>query len=113
MTDLPSVDWYAVRCVFAVLEAREDGVTTYEERVTLWHAHSHDEAIERAEADAEAYAADIAPATYLGLAQSYQLFEAPGDGVEVFSLMRDSTLAADDYLNTFFDTGSERGQEAP
>jgi hypothetical protein len=26
----------------------------------------------------------------------------------VFSLMRDSSLAADDYLDRFFDTGDER-----
>lgn len=113
MTDVPTPDWYAVRCIFAVNEPAGDTETTYEERVTLWQAPSHEEAIRRAEADAENYAADIAQATYLGLAQSYQLFDAPADGVEVFSLMRDSALTPSDYLRTYFDTGSERQQHMP
>lgn len=30
-----------------------------------------------------------------------------GHGVEVFSLMRDSDLASEDYISRFFDTGAE------
>ena len=44
----------------------------------------------------------------LEFAQVYRLAEFPADGAEVFSLMRDSDLDADQYLSTFFDTGSER-----
>jgi hypothetical protein len=91
----------------------EDTERTYEERVTLWRAPSHDGAIERAEAEARDYAAVLAPAEYLGLAQSYRLSDAPADGVEVFSLLRDSELTPSDYLNAFFDTGSERQQPSP
>lgn len=36
------------------------------------------------------------------------LFTAPRDGAEVFSLMRDSDLEPDDYLDAFFSTGNER-----
>jgi hypothetical protein len=39
--------------------------------------------------------------------QSYRLSSGPSDGGEVFSLIRRSELAADRYLDTFFDTGSE------
>lgn len=91
----------------------EGEYTTYEERITLWRASSADEAIERAEAEAEEYAAGIeeTPVTYLGLAQCFHLFDEPGDGAEIFSLMRDSDLDHDDYIDSFFDTGSERASD--
>ncbi|MFL6106428.1 MAG: DUF4288 domain-containing protein [Marmoricola sp.] len=100
-------DWYAVRCVFrAVVEV---GQTTYEERITLWQAGSTTEAIERAEAEAEEYAAGIegGEIEYVGLAQCFHLFDEPADGAEIFSLMRDSGLEPEDYLDAFFDTGDE------
>jgi Domain of unknown function (DUF4288) len=109
--DRPS-GWYAVRCVFVAGGGSEDTERTYEERVTLWQARNHEEAIQRAEAEARDYAEGIAPAEYLGLAQSYQLFDAPADGVEVFSLLRESGLAPSAYLDAFFDTGSERQQDS-
>ncbi|MET3963444.1 hypothetical protein ABIE44_003378 [Marmoricola sp. OAE513] len=99
--------WYAVRCVFrSVVDV---GLTTYEERITLWQAADSSEAIERAEAEAEDYAASIegAEVEYVGLAQCFHLFDDPVDGAEIFSLMRDSALTPEEYLDTFFDTGSE------
>ena len=99
--------WYAVRCVFAAGRLAEDGQETYEERITLWKAQSAEEAIARAEAEAEAYASGLGHWSYLGLAQSFNLFDEPKDGAEVFSLIRDSTLEPDDYLDAFFDTGGE------
>ncbi len=80
----------------------------YEERITLWNANDIDGAIELAEAEAKSYAKDI-EAEYIGLAQAYHLFdEIKSSGIEVFSLVRDSDLESDDYLDTFFDTGNER-----
>jgi hypothetical protein len=104
------LSWYSVRCVFAVGWPPEAAGKTYEERITLWHASSAEEAIARAEAEALEYAAVIeeAPSTYTGLAQCYQLVDEPGDGAEVFSLMRASQLEPDAYLDRFFDTGAER-----
>lgn len=68
-----------------------------------------DEAITRAEAEAADYAATIddSPDQYLDLAQGYMLSDHPGDGSEVFSLIRTSTLDPTDYLDTFFDSGDE------
>jgi len=82
----------------------------YEERITLWLAASAEEAIERAEVEAIEYAGAIeeSPDTYLGIAQSYRLADTPGDGAEAFSLMRSSVLETDEYLDAFFDTGTER-----
>lgn len=100
--------WYSVRCVL-----RHHGdERLFEERITLWNASSFDEAIRRAEADAAEYGG-LVNADYLGLAQGFELAEdSPGDGAEVFSLMRESDLAVGAYLDTFFDTGTERQQHS-
>lgn len=104
------ISWYSVRCVFAVGWPPEAIGETYEERITIWRARSAEEAIARAEAEALKYAAIIeeSPSTYIGLAQSYRLSDELTDGAEVFSLMRGSKLAPKEYLDTFFDVGTER-----
>lgn len=111
--DSAALGWYAVRCVFAVGWPPEAVGKAYEERITLWQARCVDEAIERAEAEATGYASEIeeSPSRYLGLAQAFQLVEPPADGAEVFSLLRDSQLAPDKYLTTYFDTGDEHQQQ--
>jgi hypothetical protein len=104
----PSEPWFSVRCLFRHLPA------SYEERITLWRAGTPDEAVTLAEADARDYAKGLEGAEYLGLAQAFHLFEAQvGDGTEIFSLVRDSDLAPDDYLDAFFDTGGERQHDLP
>ncbi|WP_431676466.1 hypothetical protein [Kitasatospora sp. KL5] len=100
------MDWYGVRCVF---EWTTPGGRAFEERITLWQASSADEAIALAEAEAETYAADNG-FDRLDFAQSYRLGGAPGPGAEVFSLLRDSALEPSEYLDAFFDTGTERQQ---
>jgi hypothetical protein len=78
--------------------------------VTLWRAASFDAAIEAAELEAERYAA-AHHHEYLGIAQSYEMSGPKvGSGSEVFSLLRDSELDPDDYVDAFFDTGRERHQ---
>ena len=106
--------WYAVRCVF-----RFDGVadqpSSYEERITLWHAADGDEALERAEVDAEHYASETAESLgeYLGFAQAYWLFDEPGDGAEVFSMFRESRLTPDAYVERYFDDGAVGAEPGP
>jgi hypothetical protein len=81
---------------------------TYEERITLWQARSFEDAIKLGEAEAEEYG-EAAGLEYLHLAQVFdQKAKRVGNGSEVFSLMRDSPLAPNDYINRFFDTGDER-----
>lgn len=109
MTTEPSTEpsgWTAVRCIFRSTTAA-DGAQIYEERVTIWHEADVDRAIEAAEREADTYAADI-DAEFVGLAQAYILTDQPGHGAEVFSLMRDSDLDPDAYVDRFFDTGTER-----
>ena len=108
--------WYSVRCVFRAQTSKPwgppdlaAGESAYEERITLWRAESADVAIERAEEEAHLYESRL-EVEYLGIAQSYRLEDEPGEGAEVFSLIRRSTLAGDPYLDAFFDTGAEYQQ---
>jgi hypothetical protein len=93
--------WYAVRCII-------DHGGTYEERITLWRAADAESAVELAEDEVESYAASLGGSEYGGLAQVFALADVPGHGTEVFSLMRDSELGVNEYLDAFFDTGTER-----
>lgn len=104
-----NAEWYAVRCVFQCGDAAS---FTYEERITLWQAASFDEAIALAESEAQEHAA-VVGFRFVGLAQAYAVADEIGHGAEVYSLMRDSELPADDYLAAFFDTGSERQGTVP
>jgi hypothetical protein len=80
----------------------------YEERITIWKAKSEGAAIRKAEAEAKRYTQDSG-GRYLGFIQSYWLFEEVSlDGVEVFSLIRESDLPPKKYIDAHFDTGSEK-----
>ncbi|GIE91456.1 DUF4288 domain-containing protein [Actinoplanes regularis] len=96
--------WFSVRCLFKLAAGAS---ATYEERITLWRASSPAEAVTLAETEAGEYAADVA-GEYLGLAQVYSMYDQPVHGAELFSLLRESTLAPHTYLDAFFDTGDER-----
>jgi hypothetical protein len=98
-------DWFGVRCLFRHGEG-PDGAT-YEERVTVWTATGFDDSVRLAETEAVDYA-DSLDSEYLGLAQAFRLDREPGNGAEVFSLMRVSPLGVRAYLDTHFATGGER-----
>jgi hypothetical protein len=95
--------WFSVRCIFKDLDS-----DIYEERITLWKAHDFSHAIGLAEAEAREYTEAIDGIKYLSLAQAYHLADKPGNGGEIFSLIRESTLGEEEYLDAFFDTGAER-----
>ena len=100
----PMDEWFAVRCVFRWTEADE---RPYEERITLWRAGDLETALSRAEAEAREYAENTG-VTYLGLAQGYETGETKlTPGSEVFSLLRESALPPQEYLDRHFDTGRE------
>ena len=111
--DLPgdASPWFGVRWVFRMLVDGEP-TNTYEERVTVWRADSFEQAIELAEREAATHAdTEAGISEYLGIAQAFRTSISastiePGD--EVFSLMRDSELEPPQYIDRFFDTGSER-----
>jgi hypothetical protein len=108
--------WFAVRCLFEWSGPGSMKRRVYEERITLWRAADFDEAIERAETEADEYVlADgdpgDGPTRYLSLAQAYCLGDEPlGDGTEVFSMLRESNKPPRKYLNSYFDTGRENNR---
>ncbi len=110
--------WFAVRCVLALTPEPDDsavnGTRPYEERLTLWFADSAEEAIELAESETREYLAAVDELDDAGplVSQSYELEGEPGHGLEVFSLVRSSTLSPDEYVDRFFDTGDEHQRDA-
>ena len=99
---------FSVRCIFK-WSPRADQVlkNLYEERITLWQAESLEQAIEFAESEASEYSGESCE--FLGLSQGYAMFEpSQENGIEVFSLLRESDLEPELYLKSFFESGSER-----
>jgi hypothetical protein len=100
----PEGEWYAVRQI-----VHHVTLGVYEERIVLQRADSEDEAIELASEDERDYVSDLGAGTVgLGLYQSYHMYDPPASGAEVYSLMRESDLEPDAYLDRFFTTGAER-----
>lgn len=100
---------YSVRCIF-LWEKRpgQRAEHLYEERITLWQAESIDSAVRLAEEEARVYAQENG-VEFLEYWQAFALSETvEANGVEVFSLLRESDLEPAAYLDTFFDTGAER-----
>ena len=100
--------WFSARTIY---EHDKPGDGLFEERIVLIRAADFDEAFRRAEEEAKSYAEAVG-GTYTGFASLYELAEEEiGDGAEVFSLMRDSDLPAEEYIEHFFATGNERQEE--
>lgn len=99
---------YSIRCLF-LWAPRHDQVLKhlYEERITLWQADNFGQAIVFAEQEAKYYASE--DMEYLGFAQSYELIDPiKANGIEIFSLLRESDLNPQEYIDAFFDTGNDR-----
>jgi hypothetical protein len=102
--------WFGARTIYRVENSNTVNSPNklYEERVVLIAASSDDEAIAKAEKEAELYALNT-DMTYLGFVNVFELYQSKiENGTEVYSLMRESALESDAYLDRFFDTGSER-----
>ena len=106
VVDVPDGEsgWIAVRCVVRHDDA---GGPLYEERITVWRSSDVDAAMSSARRESERYARTLGAAADVGFAQAYRLTDAPGDGAEVFSLVRASPLSPDEYVSRFFATGAE------
>lgn len=99
--------WYAVRSFYRFDPRDDEGDGIFEERVVIFQAEDIDAVMAMAEQEADEYA-DTVGAESLDRFQSFVLADEPGQGAEVFSLMRDSDLDPSAYLDRFFDTGDER-----
>lgn len=106
-----SEPWYGIKLVFrhSNLEVEVPGSNVYEERVILVNANSEDEAISLAELEAVEYAKDVGGCEYLKFSSCFHTNE---DKIvhlsEVYSVMRESSLSSEEYLDKFYDTGLER-----
>lgn len=109
---MDNLNWYGAKTIYKH-ELIDDGIakTLFEERVVLFQAIDFDGAIAQAEAEAEEYALSN-EVEYLGFMNVFHIFdEKVGPGTEVYSLMRESGLSDNDYLDRFYDDGSERCQK--
>lgn len=107
-------EWFAAKTVCKHRRV-EDGTakTLFEERVVLLQATDFDDAIAKGEAEVQAYCRGLREVAYAGYINVYRLFaDTVGHGTEVFSLMRESELPDNDYLDHFYDDGRERTQIA-
>ena len=106
-TEAPKL-WFSARTVY---EHDKSGDGLFEERIVLVRAAGFEEALERAEAEAAVYAEQVG-CVYTGYVSAYEIVEEQlTDGAEVFSLMRDSSLSADEYIDRFYTTGDERSDD--
>lgn len=105
---------FGVRCIIESLtESFNKKENLYEERITVWRAENIDEAIDKAVVEVEEYCKKRGGLNFTGLSQGYWMFsEIPEDGIEVFSLLRESDLEPEEYLRTFFSNGDERQKTA-
>jgi len=103
------MEWFSARTLYLHKNRKKEDVNLYEERIVLIKADDFDDAISKAELEGKEYAHEEFEIKYLGFVNVFNLFDARiKDKTEVFSLMRGSKLNSDDYITTFFDTGTER-----
>jgi len=105
---------YSVRCIVEIPKEEFNSLAyLYEERITAWLATDIDQAIDKAITEVKDYC-EANGYRFTGLSQAYWMTEQVSlDGVEVFSLLRESDLPSDEYLDAFFSTGNERQAEKP
>jgi hypothetical protein len=100
-------EWYAARTIYSHSGDSVDNL--YEERIIVLKASSFDEAISEAEKEANEYADPESGTIYLEFVNVFKLYEKDIEHrTEVYSLMRESNLKPKNYLDTFFDTGTEK-----
>jgi hypothetical protein len=109
---MPRGDWFGVRCwlLFEAGALDPERGQVYEERVTIWRAGTLEDARERATAEADMYAGEVG-AIRIDYVETYRMFDEPGEAAEVWSAMRDSWLAPDEYLARFVTEGIPPGHD--
>lgn len=110
MQRIDDIGWYSAKTVYRHQLAQDEKTkTVFEERVVLFHAANFEDAIAKAETEANRYCSAVENVVYLGFVNVYYLPEdTVEDGTEIYSLMRDSDLSDAEYLTRFHDDGHER-----
>ena len=108
MSDNP-IRRFGVRSVYQHAINESELKFSYEERVILIRTDSFESAISLAESEAQDYIQD-SKAIVLDYFNAFEIIADKIDsGAEVYSLIRDSNLEPEKYLDTFFETGNEYG----
>lgn len=103
------MSWYSAKCVFRHnAPAGSSGKFGYEERLIVLRADDLPDAIKRAEEEAHEYSAGLDGVEFTGFVSAYDLGEDEiHDLSEVYSVLRDSDLEANSFLDRYYDDGSE------
>jgi hypothetical protein len=101
--------WYGVKCIFEHGGLSEEpGAHVYEERVVVLRASTFDEAMIRAEEEAEQYASRR-NAVYCGYCNSFSIAVSElADLSEVYSVMREMKMGADEFVDHYYDDGTDK-----
>jgi hypothetical protein len=101
--------WFGAKSVYRWLaEAGRSGLgpCLYEERVVLIRARDADHALAKGEEEAIRYAAERGGIEYLGAIDTFEMFDGVGDGSEVYSLLRSTSLLPMAFLDRYHDAES-------
>ena len=105
--------FFSARCIFHT-EMIEVGkpVSIFEERIIFIKCREFVEAFDKAEIAAQKYAeqnkSENSKTLFLACIGVFIVQDPIQDGVEVFSMLRESNLSGDDYLKIYHRTGAER-----
>lgn len=105
---MTQLDCYSAKCIFCS-ERIEDGKSTrvFEERVVLLHANDFDDAFCKARDEAQSYAKQT-DSTFLACIGVFLIQDPLVEGIDLFSMLRSSNLAPDEYLKAITATGIPR-----
>ncbi|MCF7830821.1 DUF4288 domain-containing protein [Candidatus Gracilibacteria bacterium] len=109
-------EWYSVKCIFGIYGKKTDKIWGYEERIILVRAKSFKEAVELAEKEARKYCEDYESNDkyfeYENFISVFHLFDGKiCNFAEIYSLIRSSDLERDEFLDKYYDDGSEHSGE--
>lgn len=106
------MSWYSAKCVFRHnAPVGSSNKFAYEERIIVLRAGDLHKAIKRAEEEAHEYSARLEGVEFTGFVAAYDIGEDEIDDLsEVYSVLRDSDLEANPFLDRYYDDGSERTQ---
>ncbi len=105
-----SKKWFSAKCIFSWKDRETKKIKGYEERIILLKSISFDEAIKKAESDAEKYNDYISNTIveYVGFIDVFELFdEKIKDFTEVYSIVRESNLLPNGLLDKYSDDGTQ------
>ena len=105
-------DWYAVKGLFRWYLKSTGKTNLIEERVVLFKADSFKVALQFAKKEAKSYCAEDPKANFkiepLKRWDVRRMFDAPGDGIEVFSRRCASKLSSEAFIKRYYPASHDR-----